>query len=172
MSIVDTSRMWAMLDVDASDLRKVAVGQAILLNLDGQEDQTLGGRVTWISTSMDQRTRTIKVRAELNYSGGLLKACGYGTAKIITRDNRQAVLVPKSAVQWDGCCNIAFMRRTRNEFVPRKLLLGYDAGDHYEVLRGMNGGEEVVTQGSFLLKTELKKESIGAGCCEVDHLDQ
>ena len=34
--------------------------------------------------------------------------------------------------------------------------------------RGVKAGEEVVTTGSFLLKTETSKESIGAGCCEAD----
>jgi cobalt-zinc-cadmium efflux system membrane fusion protein len=36
-----------------------------------------------------------------------------------------------------------------------------------EVRRGLSGGETVVTQGSFLLKTEILKGSIGAGCCEA-----
>ena len=36
----------------------------------------------------------------------------------------------------------------------------------------VSGGETVVTQGSFVLKTELRKSSIGAGCCEVDHLNE
>ena len=45
-----------------------------------------------------------------------------------------------------------------------------EAGDFYEVLDGLNGDEAVVTQGSFLLKTEILKGSIGAGCCDVEQL--
>ncbi|MCP4771906.1 MAG: efflux RND transporter periplasmic adaptor subunit [Planctomycetes bacterium] len=172
VSIADTSKMWAMLDVDASEIRKVAKGQPVLLTVDGQMDQTLGGLVTWISTSVDPRTRTIKVRAEFDNSDGSLRARGFGIGRIITRDDSAAVLIPKESVQWEGCCNIAFVRRSATEFVPRKLFLGYDAGEYIEVLRGLQGDEQVVTQGSFLLKTELKKDSIGAGCCEVDHLSQ
>ena len=41
-------------------------------------------------------------------------------------------------------------------------------GALYEGLSGVREGEEIVTQGSYLLKTELIKGSIGAGCCEVD----
>jgi cobalt-zinc-cadmium efflux system membrane fusion protein len=33
---------------------------------------------------------------------------------------------------------------------------------------GLEEGEEIVTVGSFLLKTEILKGSIGAGCCEID----
>jgi len=161
VSIADTSRMWAMLDVDARDVRKVAKGQAVLLTIDGQEDQTLGGRVTWISTRVDPRTRTIKVRAELDNADGSLRARGFGMGRIVTRDDSEAVLVPKAAVQWEGCCNIAFVRRSDMEFVPRKLILGYDTGEYYEVLRGLNGGEEVVTQGAFLLRSQSAADQIG-----------
>jgi cobalt-zinc-cadmium efflux system membrane fusion protein len=37
-----------------------------------------------------------------------------------------------------------------------------------EVIGRISPGERVVTDGSFLLKTETLKESIGAGCCDVE----
>jgi cobalt-zinc-cadmium efflux system membrane fusion protein len=114
----------------------------------------------------------VKVRAEFENPEGHLRARSFATGRVVTRDDQEAVFVPKAAVQWEGCCNVAFERTSATEFVPRKLRLGYDAGEHYEVLEGLSGGETVVTQGSFLLKTELQKGSIGAGCCEVDHLAQ
>lgn len=172
VSVADTSSMWALLDVPVGEARHVRIGQPVMLNLDGLEDQTLGGEITWISTSVDVRTRTIKVRAEFANSGGQLRAGSFGKARIVTRDDSGAVLVPKSAVQWEGCCNVAFVRRSATEFVPRKLMLGYDAGDHFEVLSGLSAGEDVVTVGSFLLKTELMRGSIGAGCCEVEGLGE
>jgi cobalt-zinc-cadmium efflux system membrane fusion protein len=41
-------------------------------------------------------------------------------------------------------------------------------GSYYQVLSGLQPGEQIVTDGAFLLKTELKKSSIGAGCCDFD----
>jgi len=77
------------------------------------------------------------------------------------------VLVPKAAVQWEGCCNIVFVRANERLFTPRKVRLGPDAGERWVVEEGLRVGETVVTTGSFLLKTEILKGSIGAGCCEV-----
>jgi membrane fusion protein, heavy metal efflux system len=54
--------------------------------------------------------------------------------------------------------------------MPRKVHLGYATEDTYEVLDGVKSGETIVTVGSFLLKTEVLKGNIGAGCCEVEHL--
>jgi cobalt-zinc-cadmium efflux system membrane fusion protein len=172
IAVADTSKMWVILDVDQAEIRLVERGQAVLLTAEGWAGETLGGRVTWLSSDVDRHTRTVKVRAEFENPEGILRAQSFGTARIVTRDDKAAVLVPKDAVQWEGCCNVAFERQSPTEFVPRKLRLGYDAGDYYEVLHGLSGGETVVTQGSFILKTELQKGSIGAGCCEVDYLSE
>lgn len=172
VSVADTSRMWALVDVDQSQIRLVERGQPVLLAAEGWSGETFAGQVTWLSSDVDRHTRTVKVRAEFANPEGILRARSFGTARIVTRDDSEAVLVPKDAVQWEGCCNVAFERRSPTEFVPRKLRLGYDTGDHYEVLSGLSGGETVVTQGSFVLKTELQKGSIGAGCCEVDYLNE
>ena len=170
VSVADTSRLWVEADVEQAQMESVAVGQPVLLTLDGLAGETYAARVTWISTEVDAHTRTTKVRAELDNARGRLRARMFGRVQIVTRDGEAAVMVPKAAVQWEGCCNVAFVQRSATEFVPRKLHLGYDTRDYLEVLSGLEAGDRVVTQGSFLLKTELKKGSIGAGCCEVDHL--
>ncbi|MCG3136618.1 MAG: Multidrug resistance protein MdtA [Phycisphaerae bacterium] len=167
LAIADTSVMWAMLDVYENDLAQVAVGQTVTLSLDGLRGETFRGTITWISTQVDPQTRTLKVRAELDNTGGLLRANMYGKALIIVYDQQPLLVVPKSAVQWDGCCNIVFVQSNNDLYEPRKVRLGYEASEYFVVLDGLAEGETVVTQGSFLLKTEIMKGSIGAGCCET-----
>ena len=97
----------------------------------------------------------------------ILRANMFGRARIIVRDHVDALVVPKAAVQWEGCCNVVFVRQTDTVYQPYRVQLGEDLGETYVVLDGLDEGELVVTQGSFLLKTEILKGSIGAGCCEV-----
>jgi cobalt-zinc-cadmium efflux system membrane fusion protein len=92
----------------------------------------------------------------------------FARARITLRHRESALLVPEDSVQWEGCCNIVFVRNSDTEFEPRKVHLGVATGNVYEVLSGVKEGEDVVTQGSFLLKTEILKGNIGAGCCEID----
>jgi cobalt-zinc-cadmium efflux system membrane fusion protein len=74
------------------------------------------------------------------------------------------LLVPKDAVQWEGCCNIVFVQETENRYRPHKVTIaGGDLG-HYAVLSGVHAGDMVVTSGSFFLKTELLKDKLGVGC--------
>jgi len=165
-AVADTSRMWTMLDVYEQDTHKVRVGQGVVFEADGLPGESFGGRITWVSTRIDPKTRTLKARAEVDNTQGLLRANMFGRARVTIHDREPLLVVPKTAVQWDGCCNIAFVKLADALFEPRKLRLGCDVGEYYELKEGLSEGETVVTQGSFLLKTEIMKGSIGAGCCE------
>ena len=173
-ALADTSTAWAMIDLRESDLAVVRTGQAVAFRSPALGGRVARGALTWISTELDRKTRTLKARAELDNADGLLKAFLFGTATISAGRSDTALFVPKSAVQWEGCCNVAFVRADEEGtvFRPARLALGFDAGDGYEVIAGLSGGERVVTTGSFILKNELLKDSMGAGCCEVDHLSE
>ncbi len=174
VAIADTSVMWAMVDLMESDLVVVRSGQQATVTIDGLPGESFAGPITWISTQLDPRTRTVKARAELGNESGLLRAHMFGRARITAAGDRQVVTVPKEAVQWEGCCNIAFVRADAEGrvFHPARLTLAFDAGDRYEVVDGLKAGDLVVTGGSFILKNEILKSAVGAGCCEVGYLDK
>ncbi len=165
--IADTTRMWIMLDVPEREAARVRRGQTVRFAFDGAAGESLTGEIAWISANVDPRTRTITARAEVENTDGLLRANMFGRAEIRIRTIENAVLVPEAAVQWDGCCNLVFVRQTRTIYQPYKVTLGYKSDGYYVVEDGVPAGESVVTQGSFLLKTEILKGHIGAGCCEV-----
>lgn len=167
--LADNSRMWAMLDVRESDLRNVRLGQQVIVTLPALAGESFRGSIDWISASVDETTRTLKARATLDNAGddSPLRANMFGRAQINASDSQPRLVVPRDAVQWDGCCNLVFVRQTDAVFQPFKVKLGADLGGHYVVLDGLREGDEVVTDGAFLLRTQLLKSSIGAGCCEA-----
>jgi cobalt-zinc-cadmium efflux system membrane fusion protein len=167
-AIADTSRMWAILDVYEADLEHVSTGQSVLITVEGSRSTPREGIITWISAHVDHRTRTLKARVELANPDGMLRAGMFSSALINVWGPAPAIVVPKSAVQWEGCCNVVFVKISDVQFEPRKVRLGFDTGAWHVVDAGLVAGEQVVTTGSFLLKTELLKGSIGAGCCEID----
>jgi membrane fusion protein, heavy metal efflux system len=166
--IVDTSSMWAELDVPESDLPLVAPEQAVTLVLDALPGRELSGRITYLAPAVDPHTRTTKARVPLANPDGAMRAHMYGQARIAVGGERQAVMVPRAAVQRAKGVHLAFVRLGDDEYETRRIETGIGEGDLIEVKKGLRPGEDVVTQGSFLLKTETLKESIGAGCCEAD----
>lgn len=167
-AVADLSQMWALLDVYETDVREIHVGQPVVLRVEGLRGEVFGGYITWVSSELNSQTRTLQARAEFINEQGFLRANMFAKATVSVRDRHEALVVPTEAVQWEGCCNVVFVKKSETVYEPRKVHLGPSTGTVCEVLSGLSGGEEVVTQGSFLLKTEILKGSIGAGCCEVD----
>ena len=167
-TVADLSTMWVMMDLRERDLKLVRVGLPVLFTVDGLPGHAFDGIVSWISNTVDDRTRTVKVRANVPNERGLLRANMFGLARIIVHDNDEVVSIPREAVQTDGCCQLVFVKQDETLFEPRKVSLGASANGHVEILAGLVPGESVVTVGSFLMKTEILKSNIGAGCCDVE----
>ncbi len=166
-TVADLSTMWVMMDLRERDVTLVRVGLPVLFTVDGLPGHAFDGIVSWISNTVNDRTRTIKVRANIPNKRRLLRANMFGLARIIVHDNDEVVSIPNEAVQTDGCCQLVFVKQDETLFTPRKVSLGASANGHVEILAGLALGESVVTVGSFLMKTEILKSNIGAGCCEV-----
>lgn len=168
--VVDTSALWLQLDVPEADALRVRAGQAVEVTLDGAPaDATpLTATIAFLAPEVDVRTRTVEARASLPNPTGQLRANMFARAAIALGDAAPVVMVPRAAVQRAKDVALIFVQRAPGEYVARRVTLGTRAGDEIEVLRGLAAGDEVVTTGSFVLKTETLRGEIGAGCCEGD----
>lgn len=164
--VADTSRMWVMIDVAQSLTNRVALGQRVRFRAEPKSDNAVLGTIAWISTAVDEQTRTVKVRADMDNAEGRLLAGMFGQAAITIRESPTATAVPDEAVQWEGCCHFVFVRLTDEIFQPRKIKVGGRSGGFTEVLVGVLPGEVVATTGSHVLKSEILKSNLGAGCAE------
>ena len=164
--IVDTSAMWAEIDVAEDDLPAIALAQAVSMRVDGLGDRELVGTIAYVAPIIDPHTRTAVARVPVENPDGLVRANMYGQAKIAAGATRSSVALPRSAIQRVGDVHLAFVRLSERSFETRRVKLGIADADTVEILAGIRAGESVVTTGSFLLKTETLKSSIGAGCCE------
>lgn len=168
--VVNNEYKWITLDVRNEDARFLHTGQKVLYNTSGAVRE-VECRIDWISTQADLKTRTIKARANLEDKGGQLRANTFGNARIILREEPKALCVPRDAVQWDGCCQVVFVRdknfldpKVPKLFHVRKVRTGARDDSKVEILAGLLPGELVVHQGSGLLLTELLRGNLGEGC--------
>ncbi len=165
--LTDPTSLWIEAQLTEDQIKNVYVGQDLLFASDDGALNRVKGTVIWVSPYLDPHTRTGIVRARVANQAHNLRAGEFGQVTIINTHDSQAILVPKDAVQWEGCCNVVFVRESPDRFRPRKVELADGPSSYYQVTNGLLQGEEIVVDGSFLLKTELKKTSIGAGCCDV-----
>lgn len=167
--VADTSKMWLTLHVRMEDARHLAVGQRVLFRPDGQPREH-EGKLDWVSTSVEEKTRTVRVRATLENADGSLRAGTFGSGRIVFRVQPHAIVVPAEALQYEGCCHVVFVRDQRylekeapKVFHTRTVRPGARDGGMVEMIAGVLPGELVVTRGSALLRSELLKNNLGAG---------
>lgn len=165
LEIADTRHMWVKLDVPKEDASKLALGQKVTFTPDGIE-QDLHGSITWISTEMNEQTRTLQVRAEVENpivssdpkSGQevrLLRANTFGTGTVILQDNPAALVVPISAVLHDDKQPLVFVRTGDLSFARVDIETGIRDGKMVELRSGaLHVGSEIVTKGGHVLKSE------------------
>jgi membrane fusion protein, heavy metal efflux system len=162
--IGNPTALWIQAHVREQDLSRFKVGQEIEFTADGESLSRSRGKVIWVSQYLEPETRTGIVRARVSSGNHRLRAHTFGRAILRSVDNQEVLLVPKDAVQWEGCCNIVFVQEAIDRYRPTKVSIDRGSNHHYRVESGLREGDLVVTIGSFLLKTELKKESLGVGC--------
>lgn len=166
-TLADTSVMWALCDVPEAHASRVALGQRVVVRVEGGDDAPLEGALTWIAAEVDPRTRTVAARAVVRNDSGRLRANQFARARIETGAPRTAVTVPRGAVQRVGEREVVFVRTARGVYEPR-VVARYGDGERVQVEGRLQAGDAVVTTGAVLLRTEIMPGSIGAGCCEVE----
>jgi RND family efflux transporter MFP subunit len=153
--LADIGTVWVQAQVYEKDLSFIRLGQEAVVSLASQPDPRFRGRVTYIYPTVDEKTRTARVRMEFHNPGYFLKPGMYATVEIASELSAAALLVPDMAVLRSGEKNTVFVALDGGHFEPRTVTIGSRAeGDSYEVLAGLKDGERVVTSGQFMLDSE------------------
>jgi RND family efflux transporter MFP subunit len=153
--IADLGIVWVLAQIYEQDLPFVQLGQEAVVKVASLPDREFRGRVTYIYPTVDEKTRTARVRLEFENPGYYLKPGMFVSAQIQAELADSAVLVPNSAVLRSGDNNTVFVALDGGRFDARNVALGVEgADDMVQVLSGLNPGERIVTSGQFLLDSE------------------
>lgn len=168
-TVADISRMWLRLNIPLEDAGYITSGQKVTFAADGSTEP-VSGTIDWMSTSADQKTRAVSVRATLQNADGRLFNETFGVGTVTLRDEPDAIVIPNDAVQWDGSCSVVFVRdkawfedKSPKLFHTRSVRVGAKTNGVTEIIAGVLPGEVVATLGSDVLRAQLLKNNLGAG---------
>ena len=160
MRITDLSSVWVVGQVYEKDLATVRVGSGANVTSDAYPNRVFRGRVSYVDPKIDQATRTAQVRIELANPSQMFKIGMYVNVAFAALGAAEKTMptVPRDAVQTIGNHQFVFVATDRsNEFVLCPVRLGSESNGFYPVIEGVNVGDRIVTQGSFLLRAEWSK---------------
>jgi Cu(I)/Ag(I) efflux system membrane fusion protein len=160
--IANLSRVWVVADVYERDLAQVKIGQTATLTIDALPGRDVRGLVTFVSPTLDETTRTAKVRFEFGNRDGALKPGMFATVALEVQVGR-GLVVPSDAVVDTGERKILFVAHEGGHFEPREVRLGVALEGAYQVVAGLQEGEAIATQGQFLLDSESRIRGAARG---------
>lgn len=158
--ISDLSRLWVMAEVNEESLASVKTGMPAKVYVQAYGDQAFPGRVGRIGDKLDPATRTVPVRVDVGNPAGRLKPEMYATIELETGRSAPSLFVPNEAFQELRGRQVVFVRTNDGRFEARPVQTGAAALDGHLITGGLKAGEQVVTRGSFILKSEFLKASM------------
>ncbi len=153
LKIANLNTVWANFDVYENQIDLFKEGQEVSIKTNAYPNKTFNAKVSFIDPTLNVKTRTMKLRAVLSNGKDLFKPGMFieGNIKPVNAINGQISVIPSSAVLWTGKRSVVYLKKNPNEpiFELREVTLGNRVGENYEVLEGVNNGDEIVTNGTF-----------------------
>jgi membrane fusion protein, copper/silver efflux system len=141
-------------DVYEKDVPFVKIGDTAMLRIEGLGAQEFSAKVAFIPPTVDEATRTLRVRFELPNTDDRLRPGAFATVEM-KLDVGLALGVPETAVIHAGTRDIVFVVHGTH-VQPRSVVVGPLVGDRYPVRGGLSAGEMVAVSAQFLIDSESR----------------
>ena len=158
-TVADLSTVWVRADFPEQQAGRLKTGLLIEVRVSAYPETLFQGAITYIGAVIDPATRTVMARADVPNPDGRLRPEMFAEVTVVT-DGQSVLSVPRAAVQQVGSRTVAFVVRGPRRFEPRDVTLGHGSSEFIQVLTGVVAGDEVVTQGSYALKSEYLREQL------------
>ena len=160
-TLVDTSRLWVLIDLFERDGQAAKIGTEVRLWPTGQPKDIYQGRISYLASSLDPSSRTLRARVVVANHGGRLRPNMFTVVEVLSRETREGIVVPKSAVLEVEKHNVVYIAEEGGRFKRRTVTTGAEQGQNVEVLEGLKQGEKIVVKGTFSVKSEDLKSEMG-----------
>jgi cobalt-zinc-cadmium efflux system membrane fusion protein len=160
--VADLSALWVVIDIYENSLPFIHPGTGVKVSVSSLPDAAFKGTIAHVGDVVDEKSRTVKARVIVDNASGKLKPGMFATVAIDAKglSKEHVITVPEDALLLDGTTRYVFVATGPGAFARRDVAVGRNLGNRIEVTDGLKKGDSLVVKGAFVLKSELKKESL------------
>lgn len=160
--IADLNTVWVMLEVPQLEVSKLKIGTPVKFTSEVAPGMTFDGQITRLGENFDPNSHSVLVRTQIQNRSGLLKPGMMVIAKVHTqRPGESGLIIDTSAIQNIEGKDYVFLARADNYFEKTGVQRISTVGDRTLVKGDLKLGDQVVSGGAFVLKTEAVKALVG-----------
>jgi cobalt-zinc-cadmium efflux system membrane fusion protein len=163
VTLADISTVWVFAQAYEKDLALLRDGVAVTLRTEAWPQEVFRGQVDFVGSVVDPATRTLRVRATVPNPGEKLRPGMFVKAQVDVPqayEGETVLAVPQSALQTLEGRTTVFVQSEPGLFARRLVETGHSFEGFTEVYSGIRAGDVVVTEGSFVLKSEFARASL------------
>ncbi|MBI5906093.1 MAG: efflux RND transporter periplasmic adaptor subunit [Deltaproteobacteria bacterium] len=169
--VSDLSEVWVWADLREHDVPTVFGKTNGGATFDAEVRSSAGGKpyrgtLDVLSGTMNEQSRTVKARVVVPNPDGRLRPGMFVNIRVFLPGGGTVLAVPKAAVLADEGRTFVFVHKEGDYWIRRPVTLGKRLGDMVEIRSGLAAGQRIVTDGSFLLKSDVLRRKMGAGCAD------
>jgi cobalt-zinc-cadmium efflux system membrane fusion protein len=171
ITVGDNTRVWVWADLYERDIAQVTLGQAAQkltasVSVKAYPGMAFPGTVDLVSPAMDESSRTVKVRVDVASTERRLLAGMFAAVQVYLPGMDETLAVPRVAVLEDEGRSFVFVHLQGEFYVRRPVTTGRTWAGWVEITQGLQPGQVVVAEGAFLLKSDVLRSKMGAGCAD------
>ena len=159
MSIGALDDVWVEAEVFARQAALVEVGLPVVMTLNYLPGKEWRGSVDYVYPSLDEKTRTLRIRLRFNNTAGMLKPNMFAQVFIEAGRGGDALMVPREAVIRTGSQDRVVLALGDGRFKSVAVRLGQLDEQYTQILEGLEEGDKVVVSAQFLLDSESSKSA-------------
>jgi Cu(I)/Ag(I) efflux system membrane fusion protein len=167
--LADLSTVWVEGELFEQDLQFVEEGARAHIEVAAYPGVHQMGQVSFVYPTVDERSRTNRVRLTVANPELRLKPGMFATVYFDVRIGEDVVNVPIEAVVVTGERNLVFVRDATGILQPYDVVLGPRAGDRVQIIGGLAGGEVIVASANFLVDAESRLAGTGGQMPGMQH---
>jgi membrane fusion protein, heavy metal efflux system len=169
--IADVSNLWVWGDLYEKQMEEVSAAWrtgtlTATVTVDAYPTEVFSGTVDFVGATMEESSRTVKIRISLANPGGKLRPGMFAKVCLYPQGAVETLAVPLVSVLSDEGRDFVFVHHDGDYYIRRPVTKGRVMGDLVEILSGLQSGQEVVNTGAFLLKSDVLRSKMGAGCAD------
>ncbi|MDD2489035.1 MAG: efflux RND transporter periplasmic adaptor subunit [Bacteroidales bacterium] len=138
-------------NINESFYNKIKLGMSVKAKVQVFEDEEFSGKISLIAPTIDPTTRTFMVEAQFSNGNQKLRPGMFGRVELNLGKAKKVIISDKAVIKQSGTNNKYVFIEKNGSVEYRQVELGRRLGDRYELLSGVNDGENVVVSGQTSL---------------------
>ncbi len=155
LTISNLHTVWVMANVYETDIADIKLGQAVEIHTLAYPNTVFSGKISNLSNVLNEGSRVMKVRIEINNKDGLLKPNMFASIHLhLVQPDKMLTISPKALI-FDNDKYYVVKVDSTNAFAIREVQMIKNTSKYVYVKGNIKAGEYILTEGSLLVFNEL-----------------